>query len=438
MTTAASVAFGIRPSSGASSSMVASAAPAVTSEAFCDCPPAARTTAVCEVPPPAGIAPSSAPPRLAAPVAISSRLALIGGSAGRAKARPAAIVSVKLISAIPSAPGSSCSTSDRSGIVSAGRPCGIRPTIDTPCAFSPKNHAAAMPPPTATSGAGECGHRRSMPISTTNVADGHRQRQQRGVRHVLRDAHQVGEEPLLGDVDAQQLGHLVEHDDQADPGLEAGEHRRGNEIGDEPQAQHGRQQQHHADQRGERGRRRHELGRVAVRHRQPQLRAGQDRQRGGGADAEHPRRAEQRIDHHRDEGGVQADGDGQAGHARVGHGLGQHDRRGRQTGDHVEAKCAGAGRDGPRFDRRRVHAVASARTGYGPQGGTPPAAPRSEAFLDVPERIVGGLVAADLALGQHDLLGGSRLVRNMLQEVADHVQAHALLVLRTCHEPRCP
>ena len=75
MTTAASVAFGSRPSNGASSSMVATAAPAVTSDAFCDRPPAARTTAVCEVPPPAGIAPSNAPPRLAAPVATNSRFA---------------------------------------------------------------------------------------------------------------------------------------------------------------------------------------------------------------------------------------------------------------------------------------------------------------------------------------------------------------------------
>ena len=170
MTTAASVACGSRPSIGASSSMVATAAPAVTSDAFCDRPPAERTTAVCDVPPPAGIAPNSAPPRLAAPVATSSRLALIGGSSGRAKARPAAIVSVKLISAIPSAPGTNCSISARSGSVSDGKPCGIRPTVETPSACSPKNHDAAMAPPTATSGAGECGHRRSMPISTANVA----------------------------------------------------------------------------------------------------------------------------------------------------------------------------------------------------------------------------------------------------------------------------
>ena len=134
MTTAASVAYGSKPRSGARSSMVAAAALAVTSDAFCERPPAARTTAVCEVPPPAGIAPNSAPPRLAAPVAISSRLALIGGSAGPAKARPAAIDSVKLISAMPSAPGTSASTSARSGSVSDGSPCGIRPTVETPCA----------------------------------------------------------------------------------------------------------------------------------------------------------------------------------------------------------------------------------------------------------------------------------------------------------------
>ena len=103
-------------------------------------------------------------------MATSSRLALIGGSAGRANARPAAIVSVKLINAMPSAPGTNCSTSDRSGSVSAGNPCGIRPTVDTPSAFSPNSHDAAMPPPTATRGAGECGHSFSMPISTANVA----------------------------------------------------------------------------------------------------------------------------------------------------------------------------------------------------------------------------------------------------------------------------
>ena len=237
MTTAARVACGIRPSNGASSSMVANAAPAVTSDAFCDCPPTERTTAVCEVPPPAGIAPSSAPPRLAAPVAISSRFASIGGSPGRAKARPAAIVSVKLISAIPSAPGANCWISERSGNVSAGKPCGIRPTVETPSACRPKNHDAAMAPPTATRGAGECGQRRSMPISTANVAAATASVISEVSGMCCARLREVDEEPVLGEVDSQQLRHLIQHDHEADARLEAGQHRRGNEVGDESQAQ---------------------------------------------------------------------------------------------------------------------------------------------------------------------------------------------------------
>jgi hypothetical protein len=80
------------------------------------------------------------------------------------------MVSVKLIKAIPSAPGSSCPTSDSSGSVSEGKPCGIRPTVETPSARSPKCQDAAIAPPMATSGAGECAHSRSMPISTAKVA----------------------------------------------------------------------------------------------------------------------------------------------------------------------------------------------------------------------------------------------------------------------------
>ena len=53
--------------------MVATAAPAVTSEAFCVRPPTERTTAVCDVPPPAGIAPKKAPEKLAAPGAPAIR-----------------------------------------------------------------------------------------------------------------------------------------------------------------------------------------------------------------------------------------------------------------------------------------------------------------------------------------------------------------------------
>ena len=107
MTTAARVASGIIPMRGASSSIVTSVPAAATSSATCVRAPASRFTAVCVVPPPAGMAPRSAPPTFARPVASSSRFASGGGSPLSANARPAAIVSVKLMSAIPRAAGQS-------------------------------------------------------------------------------------------------------------------------------------------------------------------------------------------------------------------------------------------------------------------------------------------------------------------------------------------
>ena len=57
--------------------------------------PAKRFTAVWLVSPPPGIAPRSAPPTFASPVASNSLLACGEGSSLRTKAHPAAIVSVK-------------------------------------------------------------------------------------------------------------------------------------------------------------------------------------------------------------------------------------------------------------------------------------------------------------------------------------------------------
>ena len=48
---------------------------------------------------------------------------------------------------------------------------------------------------------------------------------------------QVAEKALLGEMDAEQLGHLVEDDDQADSRLESGQHRAGDEVGDKAEAQ---------------------------------------------------------------------------------------------------------------------------------------------------------------------------------------------------------
>ena len=101
--------------SGASRIIVTSVIAAVTISANWVRAPASRFTAVWVVPPPPGIAPRSAPPAFAMPVASNSLLACGQGSSLRAKARPAAIVSVKLMSAIPKAPGQSCVARENAG-----------------------------------------------------------------------------------------------------------------------------------------------------------------------------------------------------------------------------------------------------------------------------------------------------------------------------------
>ena len=139
---------------------------------------------------------------------------------------------------------------------------------------------------------------------------------------------------------SEELGRLVQQDDEADAGLEAGEYRRGDEIGDEAQAQEPGEKQQGANQGRQRRRRSEQLGRVAVRDHCTELGASEDRKRGGGTDAEHAGGAEQSVDGHRHEGGVETNLYGQARHGGVGHGLGQHDGGRRKPRDDVEAEPA--------------------------------------------------------------------------------------------------
>ena len=103
----ASTACGMRPSSGASSSIVISVMAAVVRPEICVRAPVMRLTAVWLMPPPAGIDPNNAPAAFAIPVAKSSALGRGAGSSVLANARPTAAVSVKLMSAMPSAAGQS-------------------------------------------------------------------------------------------------------------------------------------------------------------------------------------------------------------------------------------------------------------------------------------------------------------------------------------------
>ena len=101
----------------------------------------------------------------------------------------------------------------------------MMPTVPTPDALRPNSHEAAIPAPTTNSGAGECGLIRSMASSPNSATT--------AMANVISDvsgtmmhhAQDVPEKALLGDVDAEQLRDLIEHDDQPDAGLEAGQHR---------------------------------------------------------------------------------------------------------------------------------------------------------------------------------------------------------------------
>jgi hypothetical protein len=105
----------------------------------------------------------------AAPVASNSPLARSGGSSVRAKARPTAMVSVKLMSAMPSAPGHMAWASERSGKRNDGRPDGTAPTTDTPLLCSAHAAVAPMAAPSTINGAGSFGRNFLMNASAAMV-----------------------------------------------------------------------------------------------------------------------------------------------------------------------------------------------------------------------------------------------------------------------------
>ena len=146
---------------------------------------------------------------------------------------------------------------------------------------------------------------------------------------------EIQEEVLLLDVHPEQLGQLIEDDHQPYAALESHQHRQGDEVGHEAEPQHRRQHQHGPHQQGQGGGHGEQPTGIPIRHHQPELGRGQDSQRAGGADAEHPGGAQQGVEQHGHQGGVETDGHRQTGHAGIGHGLGQHDGRGSDTGQQI-------------------------------------------------------------------------------------------------------
>jgi hypothetical protein len=133
----------------------------------------------------------------------------------------------------------------------------------------------------------------------------HGERGQRCVRNRSNGLHDVVEKPALVEMDSHQLGNLVEHDHQPDACLEPDEHGLGDEVGDEPEPQHGGNHQDDADEKRQRGRRADQSGGVTIRCDQREVRRNQDGQGRRGAHAERTRGPQQRVDHHREERGVE-------------------------------------------------------------------------------------------------------------------------------------
>ena len=264
------------------------------------------------------------------------------GSPGSAKARAAAMLSVKLIRAMPGCAG----------------PHRVRPGRD---AARPATASSRGTSPTVVHAHVRAGR------AEREAADAHRHRDQRRRRarrevlqaeqispsmarasssvgievcgQVVRHGDQVPEEARLLDVNAEQLRDLVHDDHQADAGLEAGEHGFGNEVGDKPEPQQ-RGAAPAWRRRGSQASRRPPISSAgtAAGHRLTELGCCENGDRRRGADAQRPRGAQQRVDDHRHERRVEAHLHRQAGDGGVRHRLGDHDGGRDQAGDDVRSQ----------------------------------------------------------------------------------------------------
>ena len=274
---------------------------------------------------------------MATPSANSSRLGSGKGSSRSANARAAAIDSVKLISAMPTAGGHRAWTSARSGHVTEGSPVGTAPTVATPCAGRSSSAEAATAAATATSGAGTRGTKCSSPkISTTIAAE---------TASVTRDvcgrcariAKMSRKKPVFSMCTPSSFGNwsttITNPMPDLNPTSTGSEMKFATKPSRSTQAASSTSPTITASVAAATSR----FDPGPVRH-GAQRRPGQDRDRRRRADAERARSAEQRVDDHGHERCVQSHLHGQPGDRRVRHGFRDDDRRSREAGDHVGAQ----------------------------------------------------------------------------------------------------
>ena len=137
---------------------------------------------------------------------------------------------------------------------------------------------------------------------------------------------------------AEELRHLIEHDDDADSRFEAGQHRLRDEVGKKTDAQDGCDHEQDADHQGQTRGSAQQESRIAVGDHQGKVGPREDRDRRRGAHAQHARAAEHRINQHRYERGVKPCLDRKARHSGVGHGFRNDHRRRDEAGDDVRSQ----------------------------------------------------------------------------------------------------
>ncbi len=227
--------------------------------------------------------PKTAPPAVANPVASSSWLGRNGGSPLRANARAAAIVSVKLISVIPSAPGHSCASNRKIRERERGQAArNLADGLDSVIAEPKQRHGGDA----RGDGHERRGHARHEPLEPKQQRDHREPDRERGggrLGQAPEQSEEILEERALREMHAEQLRHLIEHDHDADAGFEPGQHGLRDERGEKPEAQDGCEHEHDADHRGQRSGRAQQRGGIAVGHHESEVGAREDRDRRRGA-----------------------------------------------------------------------------------------------------------------------------------------------------------
>ena len=291
-------------------------------------------------------------PVFAAPRAISSRFGSIFPPCSRANSSAGPIASAKATRAMASAPARSSgrASSPTPGSEGPARPAGSSPTTATPWASRPKTAETAMDPRSTTSAAGTRGRSRSRTIIPT-MPPAPTARVSRSVsRRCGKQVPHHGQRGVAVGLDAEDLGDLLDGDQQRQPEHEAEQHGLREELRDPAELEDpGRDRDEAGQDRERRGQ-----GDVLGAPGGGELRDGRrrhDRDRRGDRHDQLARAAEQRVGEQPDRRRVEGVLGRHSGQLRVGHALRDEDGAHREPGDEVEAEPAPLVAGQPREDR---------------------------------------------------------------------------------------